>query len=331
MSGPSSKLRLVGSHAVVELLPMDRCIELMRQAFSQVSAGQTAQPIRQAVWASDRAGMMGWMPGYTDNPRRLGLKAITIFPGAVAKGIKSHQGMVLLFEADTGQPLAVLDAAEITGIRTAAATAAATDALARPDAKTLSIFGLGEQATTHLKALTLVRNFERIQIWGRDAAKAQVFVRDHAAQTGVTLEAVASPEAAAGADVLCLVTGAAEPFFHGAWLKPGQHINLVGSSIPTTSEVDHETVTRSRVFVDYRDSALALAGELRRAIDAGLITPDHIAGEVGDVLLNKVPGRRSAEDITLFKSLGMAAEDVLAADFIYAEAERRGVGTVVDW
>ncbi len=330
MSGSSSsKLRLIGSQQVVELLPMGRCIELMRHAFSLVSQGQTAQPIRQMVRTLDQTGLMGWMPGYTDNPRRLGLKAITIFPGAVAKGIKSHQGMVLLFEADTGQPLAVIDAAEITGIRTAAATAAATDALARPEAKTLSIFGLGEQATTHLKALSLVRNFERVLIWGRDAAKTQAFVRDHAGV--LPLEAAPSAEAAAGSDVLCLVTGAAEPFFKGAWLKPGQHVNLVGSSIPTTSEVDHETVTRSRVFVDYRDSALALAGELRRALEAKLIAPDHIAGEVGDVLLGKVPGRRTAEDITLFKSLGMAAEDVISADFIYEEAERKGVGTVVDW
>jgi ornithine cyclodeaminase len=331
MSGPTSKLRILGAKAVVDLLPMDKCIGLMRQAFIQVSEGRTAQPIRAMVRTTDQSGLLGWMPGYTDSPKRLGLKAITIFPGAVAKGIKSHQGMVLLFEAETGQPLAVLDAAEITGIRTAAATAAATDALARPDSKTLSVFGLGEQAITHLKALALVRRFERCQVWGRDRAKTEAFVKAQAGACPFPLAAAPSAEAAAGADVLCLVTGAPEPFFKGAWLKPGQHINVVGSSVPTTAEVDHDTVVRSRVFVDYRDSALALAGELRRAIAAGVIGEDHIAGEVGEALIGRTPGRRSANDITMFKSLGMAAEDVLAADFIYAEAERQGVGTVVDW
>jgi ornithine cyclodeaminase/alanine dehydrogenase-like protein (mu-crystallin family) len=331
MSGPSSKIRILGSKAVIDLLPMESCLGVMRQAFIQVSEGKTAQPIRQMVRTTDNTGLMGWMPGFTAEPKRLGIKTITIFPGAVAQGIKSHQGMVLLFEADTGQPLAVIDAAEITGIRTAAATAVATDVLARPDAKTLSIFGLGEQAITHLASLSLVRRFERVQIWGRDAAKTQAFVQANQGRHGLALEAAPSAEAASGADVLCLVTGAAEPFFKGAWLKPGQHINLVGSSIPTTSEVDHDTVVRSRVFVDYRDSALALAGELRRAIEAGLITADHIAGEVGDALLDRVPGRRSAEDITLFKSLGMAAEDVLSADFIYEAAQRQNAGVVVDW
>jgi ornithine cyclodeaminase len=224
-----------------------------------------------------------------------------------------------------------MDAAEITGIRTAAATAAATDALARKDAKTLSIFGLGEQAATHLQSMALVRSFERCLVWGRDPAKTQAFVEAHAARYPFKLEAVASAEDAAGSDILCTVSAAPEPFFKGAWLKPGQHINVVGSSIPTTSEIDHDTIARSRVFVDYKDSALALAGDLRRAFEAGVVTPDHIVGEVGEVLIGKVPGRRGPEDITLFKSLGMVAEDVLSADYILQTAEQRNAGVVVDW
>ena len=331
MSAAASKIRILNPQAVVDCLPMGPCIELMRQAFIQVSEGRTAQPIRAMVRNRDQTGVMGWMPGYVDDPKRLGFKKLTIFPGAAALGIKSHQGLVLLFEAETGKMLAACDAAEITGIRTAAASAAATDALARQDAKTLSIFGLGEQAATHLQSMALVRRFERGLVWGRDAVKTQAFIKDHAGGCPFPLEAAATPEAAAGSDVLCLVSGAPEPFFKGAWLKPGQHLNVVGSSIPTTSEIDHDTVARSRVFVDYRDSALVLAGELRRAFDAGVVTPDHIAGEVGDVLIGKVPGRRGPQDITLFKSLGMAAEDVLSADFILQEAERKNLGVVVDW
>ncbi len=331
MSGPSSKIRILNPQAVVDCLPMAACIDLMCKAFSQVSEGRTAQPIRAMVRNRAQTGVMGWMPGYVDDPKRLGVKTVTIFPGAAALGIKSHQGLVLLFEADTGQLLCAVDAAEITGIRTAAASAAATDALARKDAKTLSIFGLGEQASTHIRSMALVRKFERCLVWGRDPAKTQAFVTAHAGAAPFPLEVAATAEAAAGSDVLCLVSAAPEPFFKGAWLKPGQHLNVVGSSIPTTAEVDHDTVARCRVFVDYKDSALVLAGELRRAFEAGVVTPDHIAGEVGEVLLGKVPGRRGPEDITMFKSLGMAAEDVLSADFILREAERRNVGVVVDW
>jgi ornithine cyclodeaminase/alanine dehydrogenase-like protein (mu-crystallin family) len=331
MTHAPAKLRILGPQSVRDLLPMDRCIDLMRQAFIQVSQGRTVQPIRQMVRTPDNKGMMGWMPGYTADPARLGLKLITIFPGAVAQGIKSHQGAVLLFEAETGSILAVIDAAEITGIRTAAATAAATDALARADAKTLSIFGCGEQAITHLAALSLVRKFERVSVWGRDAAKAHAFSAEQAPRYDFPIDVAATPQAAAGADVLCLVTGAAEPFFEGAWLKPGQHLNVVGSSIPSTAEVDHETVVRSRIFVDYKDSALLLGGELRRAKEAGKIGDDHIAGEMGEALLGTIAGRRSADDITLFKSLGMASEDLLAADWVLQEAERQGVGIVADW
>ena len=324
-----TKVRFLNPKAVVDCLPMGACIELMRKAFMQVSEGRTAQPIRAMVKTRDQSGFMGWMPGYVDDPKRFGIKTVTIFPQV--REIKSHQGLVLLFDANNGALLAAVDAAEITGIRTAAASAAATDALAREDAKTLSIFGLGEQASTHLKSMALVRSFERCLVWGRDAAKTQAFVDAHRGDCPFLLEAVSTPEAAAGSDVLCTVSAAPEPFFKGAWLKPGQHINVVGSSIPSTAEVDHDTVARSRVFVDYKDSALLLAGELRRAFEAGVATPDHIAGEVGDALLGKVPGRRGPQDITLFKSLGMAAEDILSADYILAEAERTNAGVVVDW
>jgi ornithine cyclodeaminase len=331
MTGPALKLRLINSREVRELLPMDRCIELMRHAFKIVSEKRAEQPIRAMVRTQDGAGVLGWMPGFTADPARLGIKVVTIFPGAVAKGIKSHLGVVMLCDAEDGRPLAVIDAAEITGIRTAAATAAATDALARPDAKTLSIFGLGEQAITHLESLPRVRKFERIRVWGRDAKKLEAFCREQGRAFGLTLEPEASAEAAAGSDVLCLVTGAKEPYFEGKWLKPGQHLNVVGSSIPATSEIDAETVKRSRYFADYRDSVLALSGDFRRAKAEGVVDDDHVLGEVGDVLLGSLEGRRDAQDITLFKSLGMAAEDLVSADWIFREAERTNTGIQIDW
>jgi ornithine cyclodeaminase len=328
---PQIKLRLINGHEVRELLPMDRCIELMRRAFTVVSEGRAEQPIRQMVRTQDGAGMMGWMPGFTADPPGLGLKLVTIFPGAVAKGIKSHQGVVMMFDAEDGRPLGVMDAAEITGIRTAAATAVATDALARPDASSLSIFGLGEQASTHLESLTRVRKFTRVRVWGRDSKKLEAFCKAQGSAHGVALEPELSAEAAADADVLCLVTGAREPFFQGAWLRAGQHLNAVGSSIPATSEIDAETVRRARYFVDYRDSALALSGDFLRAKAAGVIDDSHMLGEIGEVLLGRTPGRRNAEDITLFKSLGMAAEDLVSADWILKEAARLDRGVVIDW
>jgi ornithine cyclodeaminase/alanine dehydrogenase-like protein (mu-crystallin family) len=331
MSGPSSKLRLINRELVRELLPMPRCIDLMRDAFIQVSEGRAVQPIRQMVRTPDGKGMMGWMPGYTDGPGRLGIKVICIFPEAVAKGIPSHQGAVMLFDAEDGRPLALLDAAEITAIRTAAATAVATGALARADATSLSIFGYGEQAHSHLTALMKARAFDKVLIWGRDADKARRFCALRQGEFDVPLEVAETAEEASGADVVCLVTGSSDPVFKGAWLKPGQHINAVGSSIPAWAEVDAEAVARCRYFVDYRASAELLAGELKRAREAGAVGEDHILGEVGEVLLSKVQGRRSAQDITMFKSLGMVAEDLLSAGWVLEEAERRDLGLTIDW
>ena len=326
------KIRLLNASAVRTLMPMPKCVELMRHAMSLVAKNQTIQPIRQSLFHPDRRGLMSMMPGYIADPEWLGIKVISVFPGNFGTGIGSHQGVVLLFETKNGSPVALLDGREITAIRTAAATAVATDALARKDAKTLAIFGYGEQAHTHLESVTSVRSFDRVLVWGRDYARAERFCAEGSGHGSYRLSAVRSAEdATKEADVLCTTTAAAEPFLQGEWLRPGQHLNVVGSSIPTTSEIDVETVVRSRVFVDFKDSAVALAGDFKRAKEAGRVSDDHIKGSIGDVLTARVPGRTSDQDITLFKSLGMVAEDLVSADFIYREAERRDVGSVVDW
>jgi ornithine cyclodeaminase len=326
------KIRALNAAAVRQLLPVDACIDLMRQAMKLVATQGTIQPIRQSLPMPDKRGVISMMPGYTADPPWLGIKVLSVFPSNFGTEFGSHQGFVVLFETKHGVPKAFMDAREITAIRTAAATAVATDALARKDTKTLAIFGYGEQAHTHLEAVPRVRPFERALVWGRDFEKTKRFCAEQAAHHDFEVVAVADPEeAAVPADVLCTTTAAKEPFYHSSWLRPGQHLNVVGSSVPTTSEIDVETVAKTRLFVDFKDSALALAGDFRRAKEAGAVTDDHIMGSIGDVLTGQVPGRRSDDEITLFKSLGMVSEDLVSADYILREAERQGVGQLVDW
>jgi ornithine cyclodeaminase len=325
------QIRMLNGHDVQALLPMPRCIELMRHAMSMVADGRTVQPIRQALRQPDGRGLLSMMPGHTAEPAWLGIKIVTVFPGNFGTAFGSHQGMVLLFDTGNGAPVAIVDGREITAIRTAAATAVATDALARPDVRSLGIFGYGEQATSHLRALREVRSFSKILVWGRDHAKAEAFAARHAAELDLPVAAARDPAEAAACDVVTTVTASAEPVFFARWLRPGQHLNVVGSSVPTTSEVDEQTVAATRFFVDFRDSALELAGEFRRARALGLVDDGHIAGCVGEVLRGRVAGRRDAGDITLFKSLGMICEDLVSADAVLREAERQGRGTLVPW
>ena len=203
--------------------------------------------------------------------------------------------------------------------------------LAPKNVRSLALFGYGEQARTHASALMQVRRFEEIIVWGRDIERARSLTSELQGKLNCSMRAVAKAEEAAGADVVCTLTAAAEPFYRAAWLRPGQHLNLVGSGVPSTSEVESEVVQRSRYFTDYKESALVLAGEYIRAKQAGLVDDHHILGSIGDVLEGKISGRTGDSDITLFKSLGMVAEDLISADFVLAQAQQRGLGTLVDW
>lgn len=319
--------RIIGAGLVRQLLPYDECIPLMRRAFLAEAEGRALQPIRQAMPMPNGKGLLSMMPGVTSDPDWLGIKVMTVFPGNFGTELGSHQGPILLFDPDNGRLLAMIDGREVTAIRTAAASAAATDALANPDAASLGVFGYGEQAHTHVAAIRAVRPIREVLVWGRDLGRARAF----AASLGEGVRAVATPEEAAGADILCLTTAAREPYFEGRWLRPGQHVNVVGSSIPTTSEIDHVTLARARVFVDFRDSAMALGGDLRRALEAGAITPEHVLGSVGAVIAGTCTGRERTSDITLFKSLGMVAEDLVACDHILRAAEAQGAGTVASF
>ena len=326
------KLRILGAAEVRRLLPMDRCIAAARDAMLLTSQGRAVQPIRTKMDAPNGRGLLSMMPGAITDPGRLGIKIVTVFPGNFGTGIGSHQGAILLFDADNGSLLAILDGREVTAIRTGAASAVATDVLANPGGCTLGVYGYGEQAATHIEALRQVRSFDRVLIWGRDPARAEAFAREQAGHSGLAVETRANPaDLAAECEVLCTTSAAAVPFFQGAWLRPGQHLNVVGSSIPTTAEVDVATITGSRVYADFRDSALALGGDIRRAIESGIPADQLLVGEIGEVILGKDEGRRSAEDITLFKSLGMISEDLTAAWLAYQAAEAEDIGAVVDF
>ncbi len=310
---------------------MDACIALMRTTMIAVSEGRAVVPMRTILPVAS-TGFLGNMPGYLAEPECFGVKLVSIFPGNVAAGLSSHLGLVLLFEPVNGRPVAMMDAAEITAIRTAAVSGLATDLLARKDAGDLAILGSGEQARSHLEAMLAVRPIRRVRIWSRTRANAETFAAEQGKAFGVTIEVADDvPAAVKGADIICAVSHAPDPILQGDWIEPGAHLNAVGSSTPRTAEIDTPAVVKSRFFVDMRQSAYNEAGEYLRAIEAGAITPAHILGEIGEVANGSVVGRLNAEDITLYKSLGVAAQDVASANYLLEAAKAKGVGQVVEF
>lgn len=323
-------LLIVSGADVCRALPMLDCIEAVDRAMRALSRGDARIPLRTVMGVPGGQNLFAVMPGYVADPRGLGAKILALYPENPARGLSSHIGLVVLFDAETGLPVAVMDAAEITAIRTAAASAVATRALGRADAQQLALIGTGEQAVTHLEAIAHVRSLRGVRVWGRSPEKAQAFAQSHGARLSLPI-AVADTvrEAVHGADIICTLTAAKEPVLHGEWLAEGAHVNLVGASRISAREADDLVVTRSRFFVDSRESAQAEAGELRHAIDAGRVPETHVLGEIGDVLNGTVPGRVSDRDITVYKSVGIAAQDLAAAQVIYERAIREGIGSRV--
>lgn len=258
------------------------------------------------------------------------MKAVSVFPGNAKRGIDTHQGAVLLFEADTGRLSALMDGAAITAIRTAAVSGVATDLLARSDASELAILGAGVQARTHVEAIAAVRPLRRVRIWSRNPERAATLASELRPRFTFSIDAPLGAEAAVrDADIVTTVTASAEPVLQRGWLKPGVHINAVGSSIPTSREIDTATMVAARLFVDRRESALAEAGDLLIPMKEGAVKADHIQAELGDVIIGKHPGRRSSGELTLFKSLGLAVEDVASAAYIVRRARETGTGQTV--
>lgn len=325
-------MRILNREAVAEALSHAECIEAVEAAMRAVSRGDTIMPLRRYMDIPRHGGKFTLMPGYLGEPCTFGVKIVSKYPRAPDSPYGSHVGAVMIFDSGQGIPLALLDGSELTAIRTAAASALATRILARADAATLAILGTGTQAQHHVRALTCVRPITEVRVWGRTDAHARRLVRRLALPASVSARVCDSARKAVdGADVVCTTTSAAEPVLEGKWLAPGCHVNLVGAAIAGSAEADVDVVTRSRFYVDYKASAMDQAGELLAAIRDGVVSEAHIAGEIGDVLAGRVAGRSDDEEITVYKSLGVAAQDLAAAYAAFRNAESRKIGVDLTW
>jgi ornithine cyclodeaminase len=318
------------SHSdVLALLPMSECIDAMRDALRTLAQGGALLPLRQVVRLPDGRNAFALMPAALDDPPALGAKVITVFPGNDATPYDSHQGAVLLFDREYGRLIGILDASTITALRTAAVTAVATRELARPDARTLALLGAGVQAATHLESISLVRAIDEVRVWSRSGDRARRFAAAIKAEGTNIVVCESARQAAEGADIVCTVTSSREPVLFGDWIAPGTHVNAVGASLATSRELDSTAVAKARLYVDRRESTLNEGGDFLVPKREGLIGDDHIVGEIGELLVDppRIAGRRSRDEITLFKSRGLAIEDVAAARRVYERAIATGAGS----
>jgi ornithine cyclodeaminase/alanine dehydrogenase-like protein (mu-crystallin family) len=318
---------------VHRLLPIEACIEVMADALRDLSQGNAFMPLRTVIKPPESEGLMALMPAAVSGERAaFGLKALCVFEGNTARGLDLHQGGVLLFSAETGQLQAVMSASAITEKRTPAVSALATRVLARDDAGDLAIIGAGRQGRAHLAALAVVRTLTRVRVADRDPEAAARFAAEAAATYTFPVEAVPTAELAVrDADLIVTTTTSHDPVIRREWVSPGAHINAVGASQPDSRELDAATVAAARFFVDRRESTINESADYLAAFREGAITADHIQAELGEVLLGRHPGRTAPDQITLFKSLGLAVEDVAAAYAVYQRAGDLGVGTTVEF
>jgi alanine dehydrogenase len=327
------KILIVNHDQVYAALSMPACIEVMSETLKSLARGRFHLPLRMIVRPPDAEGMMGLMPSYrSGDDAAYALKAICIFPRNPAVGKDSHQGAVLLFSATTGELLSVVNASAVTAIRTAAVSAVATRVLARQHACELAVIGSGVQGRAHLAAIAEVRPIRRARLADSNPARARKAAAELSAIHPFPVEAAESVEAAVrNADVIVTVTNSSQPVLQREWISEGAHINAIGACLPHTREIDSATVASSKLFVDRRESVLNESGDYLMALKEGAIGPEHIVGEIGEVLTGKVQGRTSDREITLFKSLGLAVEDLAAVDYLYARAAETGSGTWVEF
>jgi ornithine cyclodeaminase len=322
---------VLGHDDVTKLLPMRECIELMSEALSAVARGEVHNPLRFVVRPPAAGHFLGLMPAYRGGrDPAYALKEVCIFPDNPTRGLDAHQGAVLLHSGETGELLAVMNASAITAIRTAAVSGLATKLLARTSSSELAIIGTGVQAKIHLEAMSVAGRFERVRVLGRTRERADAFVSALAPSYSFRMEAAPDAERALrDADVIVTATNSAEPVVRREWIRPGAHINAVGSCSPVKRELDTATVAASSLFVDRRESTLNESGDYILAAKEGAVGPEHIRAELGELLVGDRPGRGSSEEITIFKSLGIAAEDLASAQFLYRRARETGIGTRV--
>lgn len=324
------ELRILNADDTRQVLTMDRCIEALQDAMIAVSDQRISMPPRIVAPLADGSGFMADMPGSALEPPVFGTKVVSLLPVNPSKGRPAIQGFVALFDHETGTPIALVEGAEVTSIRTAGASGLATKLLAREDARTHGILGTGVLARTHTLAILATRpDLEETQIWGRDLQKAEALAAGLVRETGHKVRATASVEEAAACDIVSTVTGATSPILAGAWVQPGAHVNLVGAHKADEREADSALITRGAIYVDSLESAMREAGEILIPMDEGVFKKDDIIGEVGALAAGSIKGRQGREDITVYKSLGVVAQDLFAAWAAFECAERDGIGTVV--
>jgi alanine dehydrogenase len=316
---------VLNQEEVERLLDMEGCVEAMAGALASLARGEVHVPLRFVVKPGDEPSLIGLMPAHRAGDSPLySLKTVCVFPDNPQRGLDAHQGTVTLFDGETGEVRALMNASAITAIRTAAVSAVATRLLAREDARELGVLGSGVQARSHLEALRLVRDFDRVRIYSPTAEHAQALADETGAEVAGSAE-----EAVRGADVVVTATSSVEPVLERSWLKDGAHVNVVGGRPPEMRELDTATIADSAFYVDRRESAENEAFDYRDALESGAIGPGHIRGEIGEVLIGAAPGRQSPEELTVFRSLGLAVEDLAAAEYVVRRAREAGVGTEV--
>ena len=323
---------LVLSHAEVEaLLPVAECIPVMSDALAALCRGEAQNPLRSLFRPHSASGFLGLMPAFTSGPpAHFGLKEVCVFPGNPARGLDTHLGAILLHDGDTGELLAVINASAVTALRTAAVSAVATRLLAREDATILAVIGAGTQARTHIEAIPCVRPISKIRIVSRTRKKAEQLAAS--SQATIPIEVMDSVQKAIhGADIIVTATSSREPVFERSWIAGGAHINAVGSSIAVAREIDSKTMGDAAIFVDRRESTLNESGDFLMALRDGVVTAESIRGEIGEVITGVRTGRRSPSEITLFKSLGLATEDLAAAQYLFRKAQQSRKGTWIDF
>lgn len=326
----SSQVLVLNHTEVEQLFPMSEAVRVMETALAALARGEAVQPLRTIMATCTGEGLLAVMPAHSASPPALGLKAVTVFRNNVPRGLDAHQGAVLLLDAETGQPIALINGTAITTIRTAAVSAVATAHLANEDASDLAIIGSGTQARSHLEAMRCVRKIKRVRVWSPTRAHALAFADEMSTRYALSVTAVERPELAVyDAQIVITVTTSDTPVVNGEWLAPGAHVNVVGGCQPRVREVDTSAILRSKVIVDSTESALAEAGEILIPISEGACSPQHIHATLGEIINHSKPGRVSANEITLFKSLGLGVEDIAAAHFIYTRAQAEGRGVSV--
>ena len=321
---------------VRKALPMRAAIAAMRQAFAALGEGRAQVPLRATLSVPPEQGTTLVMPAFVEGEegRALILKVVSVFPGNRDRNLPLIHAAVIALEAETGRVLAVLEGGAVTAIRTGATSGLATDLLARKNSRTLALFGCGVQARTQLEAVCTVRAIETVWVQSPTPRKVEAFLAEMAGRGPIPRDirrATDARQAVAEADIICTATTSATPVFDDDALKPGVHVNAVGSFQPHVQEIPAATVARALVVVDEREAALSEAGDLIRPLEEGLIHRDHVHADLGEVVLGKAAGRSSEEQLTLFKSVGLAVQDAVAARAVLEEAGKAGLGERVRW